>query len=426
MTAILAASLTLAWQAAVPGELDAYVSRVDSAFRWKTIGSSTSKLTIELISQRWQGEPWRHELIQVNPRRVEHRGQAILVITGGKSNAADLETARTLAEASGMPVVTLFQIPNQPLWGLNEDALIAHTFEQYFKTGDASWPLLFPMSKAASKALDAVVAATAKSRNPLRRFVVTGASKRGWTTWLVGALADRRVVGIAPMVYDNLDIPAQLKHQIDSWGKYSEMIGDYTERGLPDALNSPPGKKLAAMVDPYSYRSKIKCPTLVVNGANDRYWTVDSLSLYWDALRQPKWATIVPNAGHGLGDGKIAFAAIAAFARACAGEFTMPLFSCSATRTRDGRVEIGWTSSGPRIRELVVWTATSASLDFRDSVWRPSLRVSGTKNFSSGARSKRAIPMPGSRCALMVEARFTIEGRSFSLCSPVRVFHPKP
>ena len=87
-----------------------------------------------------------------------------------------------------------------------------------------------------------------------------------------------RVAGIAPMVYDNLNIPVQMKHQIASWGKYSAMIDDYTRRGLQAKLNTKVGQKLSAMVDPYTYRRSIKVPTLIVNGGNDPYWTVDGIS----------------------------------------------------------------------------------------------------------------------------------------------------
>jgi PhoPQ-activated pathogenicity-related protein len=85
---------------------------------------------------------------------------------------------------------------------------------------------LFPMTKAAVRAMDALQSVD----GGLRRFVVTGASKRGWTTWLTGAF-DERVAGIVPVVFDNLRFEAQLPHQLVTWGRYSERVGDYTGRG---------------------------------------------------------------------------------------------------------------------------------------------------------------------------------------------------
>jgi PhoPQ-activated pathogenicity-related protein len=45
------------------------------------------------------------------------------------------------------------------------------------------------MTKGGVKALDVMqaVVPTYINGNPLNRFMVSGASKRGWTTWLVGA-----------------------------------------------------------------------------------------------------------------------------------------------------------------------------------------------------------------------------------------------
>ena len=49
---------------------------------------------------------------------------------------------------------------------------------------------------------------------------------------------DDRVMGIVPMVYDNLNIEAQLQHQLDTWGHYSRRIGAYTDKNLPQKLKA--------------------------------------------------------------------------------------------------------------------------------------------------------------------------------------------
>ena len=71
------------------------------------------------------------------------------------------------------------------------------------------------MTGAALAAMDAleVIAAGAWGVS-LRGFVVTGASKRGWTSYLTAAAAPARVLGLVPMVFDVLDLPRQLAHQL--------------------------------------------------------------------------------------------------------------------------------------------------------------------------------------------------------------------
>ena len=69
----------------------------------------------------------------------------------------------------------------------------------------------------------------------MTRFVVTGGSKRGWTTWLTGAVDDR-VIAIAPMVIVMLNLGPQGPNQLKVWGKYSEQIHDYVERGLMEKV----------------------------------------------------------------------------------------------------------------------------------------------------------------------------------------------
>ena len=128
---------------------------------------------------------------------------------------------------------------------------------------------------------------------------MTGGSKRGWTTWLTGAVDDR-VIAIAPMVIVMLNLGPQGPNQLKVWGQYSEQIHDYVERGLMEKVATPTGTNLWKMVDPFTYRERLVKPKLLINGANDRYWTLDALDLYWNELQGPKYLIELPNAGHDL------------------------------------------------------------------------------------------------------------------------------
>jgi len=221
------------------------------------------------------------------------------------------------------------------------------------------------------------------------------------------------VVGIAPMVYDNLNVAAQMPHQIQQWGAYSEMIQDYTRRGLQAKLNSSEGKKLAAIIDPYSYRANIRVPTLIVTGANDRYWTVDAMRLYWDDLKQPKWAKVVPNAGHDLNGGLEAANTVGAFARSIAGAFKMPTPKWRFGRA-GGTVMISVGSDLP-FEEARVWVALSPTTDFRDAKWESVAQLKPADGHYA------YIPPQDRRAAAFVEFRYRIGTRTFSVTSPTQI-----
>ena len=143
------------------------------------------------------------------------------------------------AQQLGCPVAVLLNVPRQPLFdGRKEDALVALTFDEYLRTGQADWPLL-PMVKSAVRARDAVQAFAAREMKlTVGGFTVTGASKRGWTTWLTAAV-DPRVRALGPMVIDMLNLEAQFAHQRAAYGgELSERIHDYTDRDLPARMGA--------------------------------------------------------------------------------------------------------------------------------------------------------------------------------------------
>ncbi len=360
--------------------LDRYVSKPDPAYRWSVVERHETAngvvYDVDLTSQKWKGITWKHQLLICVPSGEFSQDTALLFIVGGSngSRVAIQETAvgLILARLAKVPCAVLRQVPNQPLLGGHkEDSLIAETFVKFMNGGDEEWLLLLPMTKAAVRAMDATQEILEKEGvAQIQKFVVTGASKRGWTTWLTGAV-DPRVRAIAPLVIDTLNFHRQLPNQLRMWGKYSEQIHDYTRRGLTEQLDTPRGRRLVSIVDPYSYRTRYTMPKLIVNGTNDRYWVVDALNNYWEDLPEPKYALYVPNAGHGLESHRdYAVTAVAALVRHVATRAALPRLKWKADYKGDDELVLTVTADQPMVRARL-WRADSANLDFREVRWVP-------------------------------------------------------
>jgi PhoPQ-activated pathogenicity-related protein len=407
-----------------------YVKKPDAAFAWKLRQKLTppqgTVYDLELVSQVWQGITWEHSLQVYVPKDVKPNSTMLLWNQGGKPGVGSIAFGLDLAARTKAPVAFLYGIPNQPLLdGKKEDALIAETFVRYLKTKDESWPLLFPMVKSLVRAMDALQAFSKEQwKEPVQGFVVTGGSKRGWTTWLT-AVADPRVKAIAPLVIDTLNMVPQMEHQLASFGKYSEMIRDYTTRQLVPLPDTREARHLWSIVDPYWYRDRITCPKCIINGANDPYWTVDALNLYWDGLKGDKWVIYVPNAGHNLEqrreDGKSdrerAVSGLAAFTRSVITGKPMPRLTWKHDNQGDRlrvSVEADPAPAGGRL-----WVVDAPTRDFRKARWKEQpIRVEKGK-----AVGEVDPPSEGFR-AFFAELDFEREGLRYHLCTQVRVAAP--
>lgn len=373
------------------GDLLSYIDRPDSSFKWEKVSETNTFVgpgyTLKMTSQTWQGITWSHEIEIIVPSKCDYPETAILIVTGGRPKKYSDQIGAALAVGSGCPVAVVYGIPNQPLFeGKSEDALIAHTFVKAMETGDDTWPLLFPMTKAVVRAMDAIQAfSKSELGNQITGFVVSGASKRGWTTWLTAAADRKRVKAIVPIVYDNLNLTAQMPHQLAFWGKYSDEIDDYTRLGIQDALATERGKHLARIVDPWSYRDLITVPKLIINGTNDAYWTLDALNLYWDDLKGPKFVLYIPNAGHNvssaLGGGLKLISTAAAFVRAVASGVRLPDFTWKYTLGKDScRLDI---ATECKTAAAVLWMTKSDTLDFRKSKWESTPMSASANGFTA-------------------------------------------
>ncbi|MEE2738619.1 MAG: PhoPQ-activated protein PqaA family protein [Planctomycetota bacterium] len=359
-------------------DLDEYVRRPDSSFSWefvqrKDLGEGTVYV-LKLTSQQWMETLWHHELFICESDNLKYTDTAVLLVSSGNNKQSHAKAAIArgleLAQLSGGRCAVLAQVPNQPLLENRfEDDLISETFVHYLKTGNDDWPLLFPMVKSVVRAMDAIQQWSRKgARGEVLKFVVTGASKRGWTTWLT-AVVDKRVIAIAPMVIDMLNIPAQIPNQLKQWGQFSIQIVDYTRRGLVQPENQTDRHaRLWEMVDPYSYRDRLKIPKLIILGTNDPYWTLNALDLYWHGLTGIKHVLYVPNAGHSLDTpSNYAYSAVAGWFRYTVSGKMIP--SIEVKSNLEGGVHHFSIHAVPCPDSAKLWMSHSSNSDFRKSKW---------------------------------------------------------
>src|SRR5262245_46123033 len=327
---LLSVSVPLARQAAAPSTaraaqtaLDKYVAAPDPAFTWTVSralpADGATATLIDLTSQKWLTEQdvenpiWKHWLTVVTPPTVTS-DVALLFISGGRNDrqppSAPSPWLVEAARDTGTVVAELRMVPNQPVvfkddpshTPRTEDDFIAYTWNHFLRTGDARWPARLPMTKSAVRAMDTVTAFAASDaggRHRVARFVVSGASKRGWTTWTTAAV-DTRVVAIAPAVIDLLNVEQSFEHHYRAYGAWSNAVKDYDQQGIMDWLGTAPFRALMKIEEPYEYRDRLTMPKLLVNASGDQFFLPDSSRFYFDALGGEKHLRYVPNTNHGL------------------------------------------------------------------------------------------------------------------------------
>jgi PhoPQ-activated pathogenicity-related protein len=421
--AALLLSVTLACAAgAAPGALEKYVAAPDATFKWsvleaRTLDNGSTVAHVEMTSQSWRGHVWTHHMQIVRAKDIRNPHIALVFVTGDGDGKRNIAMLQLWAERAGAIAACVTRVPNQPLYdGRKEDALIAFTFDNYLKDGDDTWPLLFPMAKSAVRAMDTVAAwAKQEHKQTVDSFVVSGASKRGWTTWLTAAV-DARVKAIAPMVIDMLNMKVQTDWTKKCYGRQSEQIRDYTDLGLIDRLDDERMRQIRGWVDPYSYRARYTMPKLILLGTNDRYWTVDALRHYFHDLPGPKLIYQTPNAGHNLNGGADAAQSLAAFYQHIADKQPLPTLDWKFAG--DGKVTVTVKCS-QNAKAIRLWTATSADRDFRDDQW--SSRDLEVKPGSANASVEVSAPEMGFRAYLAEVELVSPTGHTWKLSTEARV-----
>jgi PhoPQ-activated pathogenicity-related protein len=371
--------------AQTPTALDRYVHRADPAYGWKltrTIpGDGVTTYVLELTSQTWRSAKdvdrpvWTHWLTIVKPIRPKS-ATALLVIGGGDNGdpAPTKPTDRSLriATETNTVVAELGMVPNQPLRFTDsadkarvEDGIIAYSRIKHFQTKDDTWLVRLAMVKSGIAAMDAVQAflkSAAGGGTRIDKFVVSGGSKRGWTTWLVGA-TDDRVTAIIPLVIDALNSEAITKHHFEAYGFFSSALDDYVEQGLfPGKIGTPEYRAVLKIEDPYEYlgRPRLKMPKFMIDASGDQFFLPDNSQFYWGRIQEEKHIRYVPNAKHNLA-GSDAVDSLIAFYDAVVTGRPRPRFSW--TKQADGTLVV---KPVDKPREVRLWQATNPKArDFR-------------------------------------------------------------
>ena len=408
-------------------ELDRYVRAPDPAYHYELLASPSADgvtaHTIKMTSQTWLSEDevdkttWWHWLTLYTPDDIKS-DTALLFISGGSTKSdsprkPDKSLADT-AKATGSIVAELRMAPNQPLIFNNdgverhEDDLIAYGWDKYLRGGRPEWLARLPMTKSAVRAMDTVTdffSMPAQGGRSIEKFVVAGASKRGWTTWTT-AVVDKRVVGIAPIVIDMLNVVPSFKHHWEAYGFYAPAVGNYVEHGIMDWQDTPEYQRLIEIVEPYEYRERLTMPKLMINATGDQFFLPDSHRFFFDDLTGPKYVRYVPNADHSLKDSDAA-ETLAAWHYAISNSKPLPNFKWKVDWNK-GAIDV---KAEDRPKSILLWQATNPDArDFRvetlGNVW-----TSSKVNLDPDGRIIASIEKPEKGwTAFMLEATYEIEG----------------
>ena len=270
----------------------------------------------EWMSDKVKGESnWWHWLDIVIPDNIETNKSLLFIGPGSKyDNEIYLDSLSVEKAIKTKSIVShVSNIPFQPIKFISndtidryEDDLIAYGWNKFLKGGakneKVEWLLRFPMTRAVVRAMDVVQEISSVKSNSVNSFFISGASKRGWTTWTTAAV-DKRVIGMAPLVIDCLNIVPSFEHHYRLYGDWSPAVEDYVNFNIMDWMNTKEFKKLLSYVEPYEYKNLFTMPKLIMNGTIDEFFATDSWKFYWNDIPNKKYLQYVPNGNHGLLEG---------------------------------------------------------------------------------------------------------------------------
>lgn len=335
---------------------------------------------IKMISGEWLDKKkvkdveWSHYVDIVIPNETLTE-TAIMFIDGGDKDETyfRLDTVSVgYALKTKSIIVNIHNIPSQPINFIAsdqeyfyEDDLIAYAWSQFLERGakkeDIEWLPRLPMTRAVVRSMDLAQEIVAQNNKKLNDFVVSGASKRGWTAWTTAAV-DSRVKAVVPMVIDMLNLVPSFENHYRSYGEFSPAVQEYVNYNIQDWLGTEEFKVLMSYIEPFSFIDKFTMPKYIINAGSDEFFSTDSWRFYYDKLPGEKIIRYVPNKNHSL-DGRYLTEDLVSYFYRVINDIEIPSLSWNLSDNKliaeldyDGDYDVSvWTAKNDNGRDFRLW-----------------------------------------------------------------------
>jgi PhoPQ-activated pathogenicity-related protein len=276
----------------------------------RTYEKSSSVSKTLFTSGWWQGKEWRHELALYAPKRANRlfNKTYVVIVDNYRPDKNQQDFINKLTNQSNTFIAHLSGIPNQPLFNRKEGELLTFSFRSYLETKDASWPLLIPMVRAIRQSMN-IIQNNNFTKSPPESFILIGSSKRAWSCYLTAGI-DTRVSGLVALAFNMVNFTKQIENieRLASLGLQSAFIKLAPYKALGLLQNNPSNALLSlySALDPFSYRSTLTMPKLLITGSEDPYWAPNSWDYYVPLLPGKNYVFRAPKANHSLFESQIA------------------------------------------------------------------------------------------------------------------------
>ncbi|EGT7389476.1 PhoPQ-regulated protein [Salmonella enterica subsp. enterica serovar Infantis] len=343
-----------------------------------------------LNSQTWspQGvvspERWQNGVDIYIPDSAREKNALVVINNGSNNNGSGTPVAPTnfneeelsrIAIATRTVVISVSNVPNQVLsyqgvtTPLGEDNSVAYSWKLFIgdthKYQDAS--LHIPMAASVSQAFR--LAKKELTQQNINKFIVTGASKRGWAAWLT-ALSDPDVGAVVPFAMDLLNTQKSLEHMYQSYGKnWPVAFYPYYNQGIDQQVGTDKFARLMRLEDPLTYLNtdmgdRLKIDKYIINASGDDFYVPDNSHFYYGLLPDSKSLRVVPNSTHN-GILSVAEQSLITFVNRFQEKQKLPEITENVQSRGDGKKELVVNFSEKPVA-ILQWTARNpAARDFR-------------------------------------------------------------